>query len=180
MWPSASPMVAGHGRLPPPLCTWPRGSWEPGDSRPSPRKTGSSKSCIRLQGVLGTVEKRCGRCWGHPDPILPCLSPPHVTQVLHFCTAFLTRWSDNPLERNSGAHAGMHVGYHHPWAPWPESQLTLVARGPALRPLRLPPAGRKTRLQKPGHEKVRRVAAAGCSPGMPGMWVTGSSAPWDH
>ena len=29
---------------------------------PSPRKTRSSKSCIRLQGVLGTVEKRCGHC----------------------------------------------------------------------------------------------------------------------
>lgn len=53
-------------------------------------------------------------------PALP-LSP-HVTQVLHFCTAFLTRWSDNPLEKETVVPAGMHVGYHHPWAPWPESQ----------------------------------------------------------
>ena len=115
-------MVADGGRLPPtPL----RGPWGPGESGegsdPLPRKTGSSKSCIRLQGVLGTVEKCCSCCRGHQIP--SCLaSLPHMTQVPHFCTGFLTGWSDNPLEKETVVPTGMNVGYRHPWAPWPESQ----------------------------------------------------------
>lgn len=47
----------------------PRGPGEPGEgSDPLPSKTGSSKSCIRPQGVLGAVEKRCGHCRGHQIP----------------------------------------------------------------------------------------------------------------
>lgn len=53
-------------------------------------------------------------------PALP-LSP-YTTQVPHFCTAFLTGWSDNPLEKETVVPTGMNVGYRHPWAPWPESQ----------------------------------------------------------
>lgn len=79
MWPSASPMVAGHGRLPPsPPLRGPGGPGEPGEgSDPSPQETEFGGPGHQTPGCSGN---RGGETlWpllGSSDPILPCLSPP--------------------------------------------------------------------------------------------------------
>lgn len=154
-------MAADGGRLPPTSLCGPWGPGEPGEgSGPLPRKTESSKSCIRLQGALGTA---AGVIRSHPA--LP-LSP-HMTQVPHFCTAFLTGWSDNPLEKETVVSTGMNAGYCRPWAPWPESQ----PNPGCPRPCRGDYYGRRNLDSRLGGEWPQ-VGAGGCSLG-PAAWHVG-------
>ena len=170
MWPSASPMVADCGRLPPPLCVAPGvlGSLVKAQTlSPGKLEALSPASGPRVFWELWrSVAATAGVIRSHPT--LPLSR--HVTQALHFCTAFLTIWSDNSLEKETVRPAGMNAGHCRSGQ---SPSLTLVARGPAAEATTPATCRRKTQPQKPGHKKVRRrVAAAGCSP-RPAAWHMG-------
>lgn len=77
--------------------------------------------------------------------------------------------------------AGMHVATTIHGLPGQSPNLTLVARGPALRLLRPATCRRKTRCRNLDTRRLGEWLQLAALPGMlPGMWVTGSSAPGTH